>query len=143
MRRFILPAVVASALTLALAGPASAKTTAYIGNTEVGGQVGFNLKKNKKGKKVKDFTFLQIPIKCTESTNTASGLSFGPRSRASPLASVTASCNSRAAWRCAQSVDASGCARVATRPAGIRVLRVRPYPGRHPAGTGRAGRHTR
>jgi hypothetical protein len=74
MRRFIAPAVLALVLSLAVAGPAAAKTKSYAGNVGGGGVVGFNLKKKNNGKKsVKNFTFLEVPIECAEGANTASG----------------------------------------------------------------------
>jgi hypothetical protein len=77
MRRMILPAALVTALTLALAGPASAASTrVYIGDVAPSGTVGFELKpkKGKNGKKkVKDFTFLDVPIVCDEGDNEASG----------------------------------------------------------------------
>lgn len=74
MRRYAAPAALALAVSLALAGPAAAKTKSYAGDVNGGGTVEFELKKNKKGKKkVQGFTFREVPIECAEGPNTASG----------------------------------------------------------------------
>ncbi len=74
MRRTIGFALTAIAVALVAAAPAAASQRAYIGDVSGGGQVGFILKKSKKGKKtVKRFTLLEVPIACDEGANTASG----------------------------------------------------------------------
>jgi len=74
MRRIIVPAVLALALSVALAGPAAAKTKSYAGEVAGGGTVGFELKKARSGKKkVKGFTFRSVPIECAEGANTVNG----------------------------------------------------------------------
>jgi hypothetical protein len=74
MRRYATPAALALAVSVALAGPASANTRSYAGEVNGGGSVEFELKKNKEGKKkVRGFTFRDVPIECAEGSNTASG----------------------------------------------------------------------
>ncbi len=72
MKRIIVPVVVA--IALALPAQAVAKTKTYTGKADPSGDVVFKLKKKKHKKpKVKDFTFLSVPITCAEGTATTSG----------------------------------------------------------------------
>jgi hypothetical protein len=83
MKRILVPLVLVVAIALPV--QAAAGTRHYSGAVDPAGTVDFDVKKKrKKGKgkgkvkKVKDFAFLQVPIKCVTGAATTSGhLNFG------------------------------------------------------------------